>query len=127
MRKRQSEIADHLGITRQALNVHLKKLRDIGYVRTGRGFIDVTDEGMRALGVLGNPAIVTVRVSPQRRLDAYEMIKALPAIEILRVTGDVDLIVLSDQGKIDEILSGISKIDGVEETRSYVCIEALRK
>jgi len=124
--KRQSEIAEQFKITRQALNVHLKKLRNMGYVKTGRGFISVTEEGLKALGIYRNPAIVTVRVSPQKRSEAYEKIKVLPAIQILRVTGDVDLVIMSDQGKIDETLKRISKIDGVEETRSYVCIEILK-
>jgi DNA-binding Lrp family transcriptional regulator len=124
--KTQSEIAEQFKITRQALNVHLKKLRNMGYVKTGRGFISVTEEGLKALGIYRNPAIVTVRVSPQKRSEAYEKIKVLPAIQILRVTGDVDVVIMSDQGKIDETLKRISKIDGVEETRSYVCIEILK-
>jgi len=48
---KQDELARQLNISRQALNVHLRKLRDLSYIRTGRGFIDVTDEGLSALGM----------------------------------------------------------------------------
>ena len=50
IRIKQSELAKQLGISRQALNVHLRKLRDLGCVRTGRGFIDITEEGLNILG-----------------------------------------------------------------------------
>ena len=48
---KQSEFAKQLDISRQALNVHLRKLRQNGYIRTGRGFIDVTEKGLALLGV----------------------------------------------------------------------------
>ncbi|MEM4669849.1 MAG: winged helix-turn-helix transcriptional regulator, partial [Thermofilum sp.] len=38
----QRKISSELGISRQALNIHLRRLRELKFVRTGRGFIDVT-------------------------------------------------------------------------------------
>jgi len=67
LRVKQSELAKQLAISRQALNVHLRKLRDDGYIRTGRGFIDVTEKG---LGVLGGVRKSCLRLcqdfSPQK-------------------------------------------------------------
>jgi len=123
--KGQNEIANKLGITRQALNVHLKKLREMGYVKTGRGFINITEKGIEALGLYENPALILVKVLPQKRFEAYEQIKALPAVQILRVAGDVDIVIITDQSKMDDILRKLSKINGIEETRTYVSIETL--
>jgi len=36
VKKTQDEIASELGITRQALNIHLRTLKELGYIRTGR-------------------------------------------------------------------------------------------
>ena len=74
---KQSELAEQLGISRQALNVHLRKLRDFGCIRTGRGFIDITEEGLRVLGVFVNPAFVFIKISPLRREEAYQKILEL--------------------------------------------------
>ena len=75
---KQNELAKELEISRQALNVHLRKLRDLGYIRTGRGFIDVTEEGLKALGVSVNPAFIFVKVSPLKRGEAYRRIMEFP-------------------------------------------------
>ncbi|MEM3506624.1 MAG: winged helix-turn-helix transcriptional regulator [Candidatus Bathyarchaeia archaeon] len=123
--KGQDEIANKLGITRQALNVHLKKLREMNYVKTGRGFVNITEKGVKALGFYENPALILIRVLPQKRSEAYKEIKSLPATQILRVTGDVDVAIITDQSKMDEILKSLSRIEGIEETRTYVSIETL--
>jgi DNA-binding Lrp family transcriptional regulator len=123
--KGQDEIANKLGITRQALNVHLKKLREMNYVKTGRGFINITEKGVKALGFYENPALILIKVLPQKRLEAYKEIKALPATQILRITGDADVAIITDQSKMDDVLKMLSKINGIEETKTYVSIETL--
>ncbi|MFQ6073917.1 MAG: helix-turn-helix domain-containing protein, partial [Candidatus Bathyarchaeia archaeon] len=75
---KQSELASQLNISRQALNVHLRKLRDNGYIRTGRGFIDVTEKGLNLLGISTNPAFVFIKVSPLRREEAYRQLSKFP-------------------------------------------------
>jgi len=123
---RQSELAKELGITRQALNVHLRKLRDENYIRTGRGFIDITERGLRVLGLSANPTFVFIKVSPQKRSDAYDAISKLPIQRVFRVAGDMDLVIIVDRDKLDEVLRQISQIEGVEDTRSYMTIEAMK-
>jgi DNA-binding Lrp family transcriptional regulator len=123
---RQSELAKELGITRQALNVHLRKLRDDNYIRTGRGFIDITEKGLRVLGLSANPTFVFIKVSPQKRSEAYDGICKLPIQRVFRVAGDMDLVIIVDRDKLDEVLRQISQIDGVEDTRSYMTIEAMK-
>jgi DNA-binding Lrp family transcriptional regulator len=71
---KQDELASKLGISRLALNVHLRKLRDLNYIRTGRGFIDVTEKGLTALGMSSTPAFVLIKVSPLKRSYAYDKI-----------------------------------------------------
>ena len=74
LRTTQKELAEKLGISRQALNVHLRKLRNQGYLRTGRGFIDVTEKGLNLIGISANPAFVFLKISPLDRKEAYEYV-----------------------------------------------------
>jgi len=123
---KQDELAKQLGISRQALNVHLRKLRDLNYIRTGRGFIDVTEKGLNALGIASNPAFILVKVSPLKRMYAYEKVKELKVRKAFRIAGDVDALLIVDREKLDEVLKKLSSIDGIQDTKSYVTIEAIK-
>ena len=126
LRLKQDELARQLGISRQALNVHLRKLRDLRYIRTGRGFIDVTDHGLSALGISSTPAFILIKVSPLKRSCVYEMVKELAVQRAFRIAGDVDALAVVDREKLDEVLKKLSSVDGVQDTKSYVTIEAIR-
>jgi len=119
-------LARQLGISRQALNVHLRKLRDLDYIRTGRGFIDVTEQGLSALGISPTPVFVLIKVSPLKRSHAYEKIKELTVQKAFRIAGDVDVLAMVEPEKLDEVLKRLSSIDGIQDTKSYVTIEAIR-
>jgi len=121
----QTEIAKRLGVTRQALNVHLRRLKELGYIRTGRGFVDLTDKALEALGLVTAEAFVAVRIEPKARNKAYSKIRSLPVERIYRVTGDIDLMVVVNQAMLDDILKQIARIEGVKETTTYVVIERL--
>lgn len=123
---KQEELAKQLGISRQALNVHLRKLRDLNYVRTGRGFIDVTEQGLSALGLSSTPAFILIKVSPLRRSYAYDKIKQLNVQRAFRIAGDIDALAMVEREKLDEVLRGLSAIDGIQDTKSYVTIETIR-
>jgi len=123
---KQSELAKQLNISRQALNVHLRKLRDRGHIRTGRGFIDVTENGLSALGISTNPAFVFVKVSPLKRGDAYQQIMRFPIQRIFRVTGDMDAILQVEREKLDEALKKLASIEGIQDTKSYITIQTLK-
>ena len=123
---KQDELASKLGISRQALNVHLRKLRDFNCIRTGRGFIDVTEKGLAALGISSTPAFILVKVSPLKRSYAYDKIKELAVQRIFRIAGDIDVLVLVGREELDEALKRLSSIDGIQDTKSYIAIETLR-
>jgi len=123
---KQEELAKQLGISRQALNVHLRKLRDLSYIRTGRGFIDVTEKGLNLLGIASTPAFVFIKVSPLKRTYAYEKVKELAVQRAFRITGDVDAILMVNREKLDEVLRRLSSIDGIQDTKSYVTIETIK-
>jgi DNA-binding Lrp family transcriptional regulator len=123
---KQDEFAGQLGISRQALNVHLRKLRDLSYVRTGRGFIDVTDKGLSALGLSTTPAFILIKVSPLKRSLVYEKIKELAVQGAFRIAGDIDALVVAERGRLDELLRRLSSIDGIQDTKSYIAIETIR-
>jgi len=126
LRMKQNDLAKQLGISRQALNVHLRKLRNLNYIRTGRGFIDVTEKGLNALGISSNPAFVFIKVSPRKRGEVYKKIKQLVIQRAFRIAGDVDALIMVDRTKLDEILSELSYIEGVKDTKSYVSIEPIK-
>jgi DNA-binding Lrp family transcriptional regulator len=126
LRLKQDELAKQLGISRQALNVHLRKLRDLRYIRTGRGFIDVTDQGLSALGISSTPAFILIKVSPLKRSYVYEIVKELAVQRAFRIAGDVDALAVVDREKLDEVLKKLSSVDGIQDTKSYVTIEAIR-
>jgi len=123
---KQSELAKQLNISRQALNVHLRKLRDQGHILTGRGFIDVTEKGLAVLGISVNPAFVFVKVSPLRRAQAYKQIMQFPVQRIYRVTGDMDAIIQVERDKLDETLKSLASVEGIQDTKSYLTIETLK-
>ena len=121
--KTQDEIADELGITRQALSNHLKTLKELEYIRTGRGFIDLTDKALEFLGEKKGDVFIFVRIEPTKRKQVYESIRKLKIKRIHRVTGDIDLIVEADKTRLDEILEEVASLDGVRETITHVVLE----
>ena len=123
---KQSELARQLNISRQALNVHLRKLRDQGHIRTGRGFIDVTEKGLSVLGISVNPAFVFIKVSPHRRNDAYQRILQFPVQRVFRITGDMDAIIQVEREKLNEVLRRLGAVEGLLETKSYITIQTLK-
>jgi DNA-binding Lrp family transcriptional regulator len=126
LRVKQNDLATQLGISRQALNVHLRKLRDQGYIRTGRGFIDVTERGLSLLGISANPAFVFLKISPLKRKEAYDKIFKFPVQRVFRVAGDMDAILVLEREKLDETLKTLADVEGVLDTRTYIAIQTLK-
>ena len=126
LRVKQDELSEQLGISRQALNVHLRKMKNAGYIRTGRGFIDVTEEGLNALGVSTAPAFILLKVSPVKRIHVYEKIKEFGVTRAFRIAGEVDALIVVERESLDETLKKLYVIEGIEDTRSYVTIETLK-
>jgi DNA-binding Lrp family transcriptional regulator len=123
---KQDELSAQLGISRQAYNVHLRKLKNRGYIRTGRGFIDITEKGLSALGISSTPAFILIKVSPTKRVEVYEKIKSIAVLQAFRIAGEVDALIVIESENLDEILKQLCDMDGVQETRSYVTIETLK-
>ena len=123
----QRDLARKLHVTRQALSVHITRLVDAGLIQAGRGFINVTDNGLKATGYHHNPAILMVRVAPQNQREAYEKIKRIRAFEIFRAAGDADFALVVDQRNLDEVLQDLYAIQGIIETRSVIATETLRQ
>ena len=122
----QNELSDSLGITRQALSNHLRKLRDIDFIRTGRGFIDLTNKALEALGESVTEAFVFIQIDPEQRIDAYDKIKALRSQRLFRVTGsDLDLIAQVGRAKLDSFLKDLVGIAGVKKTSAHVILETI--
>jgi len=123
---KQNELAKRLEISRQALNVHLRKLRDLELIRTGRGFIDVTEKGLNVLGISANPAFVFVKVSPLKRVKAYQKIADFPVQRIFRVAGDMDAVLVVEREKLEEALRKLASVEGIQDTKSYITIQVIK-
>ena len=123
---KQDELSKQLGMSRQALNVHLRKLKSTGYIRTGRGFLDVTEKGLNALGVSTAPAFILIKVSPIKRIQVYEKIRGLMVLRAFRIAGEVDALIIVERENMDDILKKLYAIDGIQDTRFYVTIETIK-
>ena len=123
---KQDELSAQLGISRQAYNVHLRRLKNRGYIRTGRGFIEITETGLNALGISSTPAFILIRVSPAKRVEVYEKLTKIAVLQAFRVAGEVDSLIVIESENLDNILKQLCDMDGVQETRSYVTIETLK-
>ena len=123
---KQDELSKELGISRQALNVHLRKLKNRDYIRTGRGFVDVTEKGLSALGISTTPAFILIKVSPTKRIQVYDKIKEVAVSQAFRIAGDADALIIVERENLDEILKKLYAIDGIQDTKSYVTIETIK-
>jgi DNA-binding MarR family transcriptional regulator len=123
----QPDLAKKLHVTRQALSVHISRLAEAGFIRVGRGFINVTEEGLKASGYHHSPVILIVRVAPQNHRDAYDRIKRIHASEIFRVAGDADFALLLEHRDLDKVLQDLYAIPGVLDTKSLIATETLRQ
>ena len=126
MSAKQDELSAQLGISRQAYNVHLRRLKNRGYIRTGRGFIEITETGLSALGISSTPAFILMRVAPAKRVEVYKKLMKIAVLQAFRVAGEVDALIVIESEKLDAILKQLYEMEGVQETRSYVTIETLK-
>jgi len=123
----QRDLARKLHVTRQALSVHITRLAEAGFIQVGRGFINVTENGMKASGYHHSPVILIVHVAPQNLRDAYERIKKIHASEIFRVAGDADFALVVEHRDLDQVLQDLYAIQGVLETKSLIATETIRQ
>ncbi|MFX1474545.1 MAG: Lrp/AsnC family transcriptional regulator [Promethearchaeota archaeon] len=118
----QAQLAKELNITRQALSNHLRKLRSLKLIRTGRGFIDLSPDCLRLLGKSTDEAFVFLKVQPKFRMEVLEKIKQLKPLQVQRVTGSVDIVVLVSSANLAEFLSKVVDIVGVESTSTHTIL-----
>ena len=118
----QKRLAKELGITRQALSNHLRKLRGLKLIRTGRGFIDLSPDALQLLGKSTDEALVFLRVEPKFRVEVYEKITLLQPLRLHRVTGSVDMVVAVSGAELAEFLSKAADIEGVVETSTHTVL-----
>jgi DNA-binding Lrp family transcriptional regulator len=123
----QQELARKLHVTRQALSVHMTRLAEAGFVQVGRGFVNVTENGLNATGYRQNPVILTVRVTPQNQREAFEKIKRIHCAEIFRVAGDADFVLVMEQRDLDKVLQDLYAIQGTLKTKSFIATETVRQ
>ncbi len=122
----QDEIARELGMTRQALAIHLKRLKELGLVRTGREFVDVTEKAIKYLRGRANEVIILVKVEPKYRDKVYEGIKKMPVERAMRLAGEYDLAVITQETVLDKVLDTLNNFEGVKETKTLVSIGAIK-
>ena len=122
----QDELANILHITRQALSNHLRKLRDLDLVRTGRRFIDITAKGLKVLNEKFENAFIFITIRPQARTEVYKKIQKFKHSIIYRVTGDIDVIAVVRRKDLNNFLQQVSTIHGVEGTSAHIVLGELK-
>lgn len=81
---------------------------------------------MEALGESVTEAFVFIQIDPERRIEAYDQIKALRAQRLFRVTGsELDLIAQVGRAKLDLFLKDLAGISGVKKTAAHVILETI--
>jgi DNA-binding Lrp family transcriptional regulator len=126
VKKTQGELARELNLTRQALNIHLRRMREENLIRTGRGFIDLTERALHVLGVGTTEAFIFLKIQPSQREYVYERVRKLPSSKLFRVTGEIDLVAVVPQARLDAFLEAVSGIDGVISTSSHIVISIIK-
>jgi len=124
VKKSQEMISEELGITRQALNNHLRELKKLKFIRTGRKFIDLTDKAVSYLEKDDNKSYVFIKIKPNLRKEAFEKLKKIEYASIFRVTGEIDAIVSVNKSQLDRTLNEINSIRGIEETSAHIVIQS---
>ncbi|MEA1994019.1 MAG: winged helix-turn-helix transcriptional regulator, partial [Euryarchaeota archaeon] len=123
VKKSQKEISNELGITRQALNNHLRELKKLNFIRTGRKFVDLTEDAIKYLEKDDGKSYIFVKIKPNLRNEAFEKLKKIDFAKIFRVTGELDAIVIINESQLDRTLNEINLIEGVEETSAHIVIQ----
>jgi len=119
----QANLSQNLGITRQALHSHLKSLKDEGLIRTGRGFIDLTEKALEFLETKTGEAYIVIRTDPQRRRDVFGKVSQLKFHKLCRTTGDADIIITVERKDLDEAVEEIRKMEGIQEATTHILLE----
>ena len=119
----QAELSHRLGITRQALHTHLKSLKEEGLIRTGRGFIDLTEKALEFLETKTGEAYIVVRTDPQRRREVFNKISQLKFHKLCRTTGDADIIITVERKNLDDAIEEIQKMEGIQEATTHILLE----
>ena len=65
-------------------------------------------------------------MAPAKRPEVYKLVSKLPVWQAYRVAGDMDLVLLIESDRLDEVLKRLSGVEGVEQTRSFITIEAIK-
>ncbi len=122
--KSQEDLADEFGMTAQGLSNHLRKLKENEFIRTGRKFIDITEKGLKALNKKDGKAVICVKSEPNKRSNVYEKVSTL-SVKSKRVTGDIDLIIETGREDMESLLTKLSKMDGVKETKTHIVLKKI--
>jgi len=71
------EISATFHMTRQGMNKHFQTLKKEGFVRVGRGFIDLCEKGKRFLDAPEEDACFIIEVKPNKKAEVVAAIKNL--------------------------------------------------
>ena len=119
----QAELSQKLGITRQALHTHLKSLKGEGLIRTGRGFIDLTEKALEFLEMKTGEAYIVIRTDHQRRKEVFDNVSQLKFHKLCRTTGDADILITVERKDLDSAIEEIQKMEGIREATTHLLLE----
>jgi hypothetical protein len=63
---------------------------------------------------------------PVRRIHVYDRLKELAITRAFRIAGEVDVLIILERDNLNNILTQLCAVEGIEDTISYVPIETLK-
>lgn len=109
----QKEIAKKFGVTRQAFSNHIRVLKEKGLVRTGRGFINITEKGLNAVNGNKNREII---ILAQTKAQTQFHEEDFPGT-VSYLAGEFDLMIETTESKLGMAISKLKEDSLVENQK----------
>ncbi|MBP1449463.1 MAG: AsnC family transcriptional regulator [Thermoproteus sp.] len=100
----------------------LKKFRDAGYITSGRGYVDITEDAVKALEGKLEDAVVLVKAEPQALNKIMEVAQKLPVAKVMRTVGEYDVVVMTTRLHLQQVTDVLGKVEGVKGITTLVAL-----
>jgi transcriptional regulator, AsnC family len=68
-----------------------------------------------------------IKATPKYRPQVYEKVKELPVEKAYRVSGEYDLILITREAHVNDLLRVLSTMEGVEDTKTFISLEVIKE
>jgi DNA-binding Lrp family transcriptional regulator len=82
---------------------------------------------VRLLKGQSSDVIILVKIEPKYRDKVYDATRKLPVEKALRLAGDYDLAIITQETVLDKVLDSVNNMEGVKETKTFISIGAVKE